>query len=48
MELEVYLDAYKEENWEKHLEFCGEENVDYKTQLGEITVPEDIALVLCC
>ncbi|OKP90890.1 hypothetical protein A3844_03260 [Paenibacillus helianthi] len=47
MELDVFLKGYKEEDWKDYLEFCRGANVDYKTQLGEITLPEDIAVVLC-
>ncbi|WP_379157966.1 MbcA/ParS/Xre antitoxin family protein [Paenibacillus sp. sgz5001063] len=47
MELDVFLKAYKEENWKNYLKFCREANVDYKTKLGEITLPEDIAVVIC-
>ncbi len=47
MEIDVFLKAYKEEDWKDYLEFCRRANVDYKTQLGEITLPEDIAVVLC-
>jgi hypothetical protein len=47
VDLDVFLKAYKEESWKNHLKVCREVNVDYKTQFGEITLPEDIALVLC-
>jgi len=47
VELDVFLKAYKEDHWNKYLEFCRGENVQYNTQLGGITLPEDIAVVIC-
>lgn len=47
MELDVFLKSFNESDWKSYLEVCRKMNIDYKTELGGMILPEDIALVLC-